>query len=620
MTSARNHRLLLNGNSKKRFIYWEIKSKLILEMKTFQLHISLILLFTVQAVLSLNLTFSQGVSEEEINSRFDSALSLYNSGKYEESLDSFAKFLDESKYNSKTTAAEFFKTKIHLELKQFNQFKFTADQFLELYPNSNFIDEIRLLLTKYYLEVANYYNAFKEILSIVEKTSSTSYEEKAKRIGEGIAAKYLNENQLQKFYSASSSVKVKAYVLLQQGKYLLRNGDSFTAKNIFEELIRNYPESDEFNEAKKLVDYSNSPTPATTIIGLMLPLETNSTGQYTSQSAIEILEGIKYALDEFNKNRSEKIGLLIRDTKKDVNEIKKIRDEFVSLNSLVAVLGPIFSNEVRVTLQEFEDYDIPIISPTATDDDLTSISHNFFQANPSFSVRGMLLAQYVFYSENRRLVSVMNSIDGYSPILSSSFINEFEKLGGKVVRRESFKNDCTDFSATISKIYSDSLLIQGIYIPLSDNSVTPFIFSELIKYGIKIPLYGNQDWFTAKGFETASEVSNNLTFTSDNFVDFNSETFKNFSDQFGAVTGKDVNRNVLYGYDAAKYLLTAIRNTEPGRKNLVDKMMSGMVTNGLQNNISFDSRRINKYLNIVRYKDGVFELVDKFRLGNYERK
>jgi len=40
-----------------------------------------------------------------------------------------------------------------------------------------------------------------------------------------------------------------------------------------------------------------------------------------------------------------------------------------------------------------------------------------------------------------------------------------------------------------------------------------------------------------------------------------------------------------------------------------------MVTSGLHNNISFDARRINKYLNIVRYSDGVFDLVDKYRLN-----
>ena len=577
--------------------------------------ISFLFSFITLIILTLNLTYSQGVTEEEINNQFDNAIALFNSGKFDEALTAFNKIIIDYKYNSKTTASEFFKAKSYLGLKQYNQFKFTAEQFIKAYPNSNYVDEFRLLVTKYYLEVANYYNALREILFIIEKTNSTSYELKAREIGEGISAKYLNETQLERMSSSFNSDKVKSYLMHQQGKYLIRNGNVSGAKSKFEELISSYPESAEYSEAKKLVDYSYSAKPSTTVIGVMLPLETNSAGEYNNQPAAEILEGIKFALDEFNKLRNDKIGLLIRDTKKDVNQIKNIKEEFASLNSLVAIIGPIFSNEVRSTLEEFDDYDIPIISPTATDDDLTSISHNFFQANPSFSVRGKIMAQYVFYVENKRTVSVMNSIEGYSPILAASFINEFESLGGKVVRRESFRNDYTDFSGPVSKIYSDSLIVEGIYIPLSENSVTPFIFSEMIKYGMKIPLYGNQDWFTAKGFETAPEISNNLVFESDYFVDFNSDAYKIFSEQFITATGKDVNRNVLYGYDAAKYVLTALRNTEPGRKNLVDKMISGMVSSGLHNNISFDERRVNTFLNMVRYQDGVFELVDKFRLN-----
>ena len=270
---------------------------------------------------------------------------------------------------------------------------------------------------------------------------------------------------------------------------------------------------------------------------------------------------------------------------------------------------------MRTTLQDFDDYDIPIISPTATDDDLTSISQNFFQANPSFSTRGKVMAQYIFYVENKRKISVLNSIDGYSPLLASNFISEFERLGGTILRRESFKDSTTNFSPQLSRIYSDSLITEGVYVPLSDNSVAPYIFSELIKYYTKIPMYGNQDWFTAKGFETAPEISNKLIFTSDYFVDFNSDDYYNFNDRFISVTGKDVNRNALYGYDAAKYLLTALRNSEPGRKNLREKMLSGMISTGIHNNISFDERRVNRFLNILRYREGIFELVDKFRLS-----
>lgn len=582
--------------------------KLLIKTKFFFFLVTLI-------ICALNLAYSQVVTEEKINNQFNNAVALFNSGKYDEALAGFNKIIIDYKYNSKTTASEFFKAKIYFELKQYNQFKYTAEQFAEAYPNSNYIDEMRLLLTKYYIDIANYYNAFKEILFIIDKTKSSEYELKAKEIGEGISAKYLNDTQLDRLSSSFSSSKVKSYVLLQQGKYLIRNGNTPDAKNKFSELTRTYPESDEYNEAKKLLDYQYSSEPATTVIGVMLPLEISSTGVYNSQPAAEILEGIKFAVDEFNRLRNDKIGLLIRDTKKDVNQIKKIKEEFTSLNSLIAIIGPVFSNEVRAALEEFDDYDIPIISPTATDDDLTSLNHYFFQANPSFTVRGKIMAQYVFYVENKRIVSVINSIEGYSPILAGSFTEEFESLGGKVLKRESFKDDYTDFSGLISKIFNDSLTIEGLYIPLSDNSVTPFIFSELIKYGMKIPLYGNQDWFTAKGFETAPEISNNLVFESDYFVDFSTDAYKNFNEQFNSITGKDVNRNVLYGYDAAKFLLTVLRNSELNRKNLVNKMISGMVSSGLHNNISFDERRVNNFLNIVRYKNGVFELVDKFRLS-----
>ena len=574
-----------------------------------------LLLLVILIAFPINFTLSQKNSEQEIEKQFDNAVYQFKSGEYNQALNSFSNILTENDYNSRTTISEFFEAKIFFELKQFAEFKTIADGFLEKYPNSRYIEEIRLQLTKYYLEIANYYNAFRETLVIIEKTKSSTYEIKARKTGEGIAAKYLNDSQLQKLYSLFTSSKVKSFVLLQVGKYFIRTGDSFSAKSTFSDLMKNYPESVEYNEANKLYDFSYDFKPVVNLVGVMLPLETNPLGVVTSQPAAEILEGIKFAVNEFNQMRNDKIGLIIRDTKKDIEEIKKIREEFTSLNSLVAILGPIFSNEVRAALEEFDDYDIPIISPTATDDDLTSLNQNFFQANPSFSTRGKVMAQYIFYVENKRTVSVINSINGYSPLLAANFSEEFERLGGTVLRRETFKDTTTDFSVPLSNVYSDSLTTQGIYIPLSDNSVTPYVFSELIKFFTKIPMYGNQDWFTAKGFETAPEISNKLIFTSDYFVDFNSDEYYSFNDQFISVTGKDVNRNALYGYDAAKFVLTALRNSEFGRENLKAKMISDMISNGMHNNISFDEKRVNRFLNIVRYKDGVFELVDKFRLS-----
>ena len=77
-----------------------------------------------------------------------------------------------------------------------------------------------------------------------------------------------------------------------------------------------------------------------------------------------------------------------------------------------------------------------------------------------------------------------------------------------------------------------------------------------------------------------------------------------------------LNRNILYGYDTAKFILTVMRNLDPTRKNIKYKIESGINVSGFHNNISFDTERSNKYLNIVRFNDGLFELVDKFRGGD----
>jgi len=157
---------------------------------------------------------------------------------------------------------------------------------------------------------------------------------------------------------------------------------------------------------------------------------------------------------------------------------------------------------------------------------------------------------------------------------------------------------------------------EGIYVPLSDKRDVPFLLSQLVQTNVDIALYGNQDWFLAKGFETSPELSNKVTFTSDYFIEFNNSEYQDFNKNFLARTKIDANRNVLYGYDAAKYMLTVLRNISRNRENIKAKMQTGISVNGFHNNISFDQNRVNLFLNIVRYKDGVFELVDKFKASN----
>ena len=72
----------------------------------------------------------------------------------------------------------------------------------------------------------------------------------------------------------------------------------------------------------------------------------------------------------------------------------------------------------------------------------------------------------------------------------------------------------------------------------------------------------------------------------------------------------DADRNVLYGYDTAEYLLSLMEGAD-----IKDALESGVIGKGYHNNIYFDSTRVNKFLDIVRYNNGKFELIDKFKAG-----
>ena len=568
-----------------------------------------------------NLSAQNRIDQEKINREFDNAVNLYNSQMIDEALLDFRKIISSYELNTKTTASYFFSIKILVEKQQYEEASRMILTFSNNYPNSKYLDEVRILSTKINLKNSDYYEALKELCTLIDQTNSVLYKIEAKDIGDKIARNYLNSYEIKRLSDSFTGEKVKPYLMLLLAKVYLKEHDLETALRTLSQLMLDYTSSEEYAEAKNLYQnpfVSNGKSPGNSLIGVLLPLQYDEKGNPTSTAASEILDGIRFAVSEFNHNRSDKIGIVVRDTKNDVERIEEIKDELGNNPAVKAILGPIFSNEVRIAAQTFDGTDLVVISPTATDNDLTSVSSDFFQANPPIASRGKIMAQYVFFVENKRSMAVLNSIDGYSPLLAATFVAEFERLGGTIITKASYKSNSYSLSEPIKQLEQsfETDSAEGIYIPLANKNDATVILSQLGQDSVYIPIYGNQDWFTAKGFESSPELSNMLTFSSDYFIDYSDEDFKLFSENFSKMLGRDPNRNVLYGYDNATYLLNVMRNIDPARLTIRNKMISGLTSNGFHNNISFDEHRTNRFLNIVRYKNGVFELIDKFRSAN----
>jgi branched-chain amino acid transport system substrate-binding protein len=547
------------------------------------------------------------------NKDFEKALSLYNSKKYNDALNLFQKIAVRTENNTKNTASAFFVSKILVEQKKYIEAENSINNFLEDYPQSKYANEVKNLLIKMYVDKSEFIKAFETCITFVESSTSIVFKNETKNIAEKIALNNLKSSDIEQVVHKYSTLK--PFLILLTGKLYLAEGDNSDALKKFDEITSNYKTSEEYIDAlnlKKTIGDSKT-SAGFPIVGVLLSL-TDDNGREI-ESAREILEGIKFAFHEYNSEHSEKVGIILSDIKRDKTQISKATNNFIENNDVRCIIGPVFSDDVRDALKEIDRSNIILISPTATDDDLISLSDNFYQANPSLTARGKIFAQYLYYVENKRNIAVINSIEGYSPLLAASFSQEFENLGGKIMVKETYKSKSFSLAEQMTRISSISNSLEGIYAPISDGSDANAILSQMVQSGLNLEIYGNQDWFLGKGFESSSDLSNKLTFDSDYFIDFNDAEFKLFSESFKKTAGMEINRNILYGYDTAKYILTVIRNIDPTRKNLKYKIESGINVTGFHNNISFDYDRTNKFINIVRYNDGVFQLVDKFRAG-----
>lgn len=561
-------------------------------------------------VLIFSLYGMQFYAQSHNEQKFNDAVRLFKNKKYQTALENFKNISE--KENKYQTASKFFVVKTLTELKKFSEAEREANNFLKKFISSKYANEVSVLLIKSLLEQSKYKTAFINALNLLRDTESTSYCIEAKSIAEGIAKNYLSSFDVKEISDNEQDKKVKPFLLFTLAELFSLEGNQYESKKLIEQIIKNFPQSDEYFLAKNFQENLSDKTSGNEIlIGVLLPL-TDLDGR-RNVAAEEILEGIKYAFHELNQQRENKIGLIIRNSKRNESEISGIIEQFNSDKRVKAVLGPVYSDESEIVVSSLNKTDLIFISPTATDEDLTEDNDQFYQANPPFTVRGKVFAQYVFFIEGKRNFAVLNSLDGYSPVLANFFAEEFQRLGGNILVKETYRSKSIDLSKQISNFIPYTNRLEGIYIPLSDKFDAEIIFSEMLKQNVIIPIYGNQDWINAKGLETSSALSNTLKITSDYFIDFNDKSFNEFNQLFLSTTGKEITRNVLYGYDVAKYLTTALRAIQPTRNTIKLKLDSGLKSNGYHNNIFFGKKKRNTYINILSYTDGRFQLIEKYK-------
>lgn len=193
-------------------------------------------------------------------------------------------------------------------------------------------------------------------------------------------------------------------------------------------------------------------SPAQIKIGVLLPMMSSSEIAEEKKPGEFILKGVRDALDEYNaSNLSNKAEIILEDTKREPAAALESINKLASNKDVVAIFGPVYSSELAKNAGAADFHKIPIITPTATLNFLASNNPYVFQLNPTYEIRGKLLAKFAIEKLGMKNFYVLSE-ESYGKYYSEGFLNEVKSRGNDSLMVQYYPQETKDFSSYFESI------------------------------------------------------------------------------------------------------------------------------------------------------------------------
>jgi branched-chain amino acid transport system substrate-binding protein len=188
------------------------------------------------------------------------------------------------------------------------------------------------------------------------------------------------------------------------------------------------------------------------------------TGPYANLG-INIVDGAKVALDEFNKaNPDCKITMQEFDSQGDPEKATPLAAKIIQDQSIIGVIGPTFSGESGATGAAFNEAGLVTVSASATDPTLTTNGWTtFHRVLGNDATQAPADAKYIKETLGAKKVFVVDDASEYGKGIGDGVR---KGLGGLVTGSDEVQQKQTDFSATVTKVKAsgaDALFYGGYY-------------------------------------------------------------------------------------------------------------------------------------------------------------
>ena len=315
----------------------------------------------------------------------------------------------------------------------------------------------------------------------------------------------------------------------------------------------------------------------------------------------------KLAFEEINANGGilgKKVEYIVYDEKGDSTEAVTAYSRLVD-DGIVALIGDITSKPTLAVAEIAAQDNMPMITPTGTQYNITEAGPNVFRVCFTDPYQGTVLANFAQQKLNAKTAAVLiNNSSDYSDGIAKSFIEEAEKLGITIVGKEGYADGDKDFKAQLTKIAPtnpDVLMVPEYY------EQAALIATQAREVGIKSTFIGPDGWDgIAKALDkSAYGAVENSYFTNHYSAQDTSEKVQNFLKAYRAKYNEEPSAFSALGYDAAYIVKASIEKAGSTDRKAVVEAMKNINYDGVTGQLTFDSKNNPvKAVTIIKVVDG----------------
>ncbi|HKJ68381.1 MAG TPA: penicillin-binding protein activator [bacterium] len=600
-------------------------------------------------------------SRHPARKEFSGGVKQYNNQNYQLALQTFRELYNYPEFNPVATATHLMLMKTYQRLQLYRQSVQFGKEFLSTYPSSSYLDDVYFTMAESFVGMEQYMNgasyyAYAITQAEDEALARMSLEQLLK-----VTDAFLNTEQVQALADGAigrDESNIFQLALLQE--YIL-DGEMSLATTTAMELERSVMKDmliPTFQALRKAISLDAKKQMS---IAVLAPLS----GAYADIGR-ELLDGVRYALAQANDLAN--INLLPMDNQgtglETVHQMQRMADHY----RVVAVIGPVYSENVVAAATTAGISSLPLITPTATENGLAGLNAYVFQLSPDYETRGRAAAQYATDSLGLRLFATVSPADEQGKALTDAFTAEVEKRGGDIVDQLWYSdtpedlNDQwrhlrevgfdlrTQFEGGIdtSHIVSDSLretlsdsdfvevfqknyenyteeidstditlkYIEGMYFPIRNRDID-YIAGQFAFYNFDTQVLGNVEWYDLEKLNEYSSYINNMFIFSDYYIPEEAITYRGFVSDFRQEMNTTPSNLHLYGYDTMNLLLDLIRDGNMTRASIGRALGSIHQVSGIARVHTLDgiSPRVNQSVRVLQYSRQRVRLEDTITTG-----